>query len=100
MGSRARARNGNPLLLAPRQQDPLLADLGIVPLGQGDDEFVDEGIATDLVQPFCGERAGIGDAEKDVIAYGPAEHGRFLGYQRQGLSILIDVEVFHVGPIA
>jgi hypothetical protein len=48
------ASNGYTLFLPARERDAARANVGVVSLGQGDDEVVDGGIATGLVQLIFG----------------------------------------------
>ncbi|KGQ05651.1 hypothetical protein BBAD15_g9081 [Beauveria bassiana D1-5] len=64
-----RARNGDALLLAARQRDAARANVGVVALGQGDDEVVHLGLAADAVEVLVGD-GGFVDAEKNIFANG------------------------------
>lgn len=71
-----RAGNGDALLLAAGEGDAAGAYVGVVALGEGDDEFVDRGVAAGLVELFVGDGFGV-DAEEDVLSEGA--YGRWSG---------------------
>lgn len=83
------AGNGHALLLAARERDAAGANVGVVALGQGDDEVVDGGVSAGLVELGVGD-GGVVDAEEDVFAQGSlVGNGQnvvsFFGrYNRQG----------------
>ncbi|TKW51306.1 hypothetical protein CTA1_2384 [Colletotrichum tanaceti] len=86
------AGDGDALLLAAREGDAGVADLGVVALGQGGDEVVDAGVAGGGVQGLVRHGGLVLDAQQHVLADGAGEEVGLLRDEGDVLAVVHEVE--------
>ncbi len=86
----------DPLPLPARQREPVLADHGVVPVGQVVDEVVRAGQPRRAAHPLQ-RRLGIG--ERDVVAHGVGEEERVLEHDADRAAEVAEPERAHVDAV-